>query len=112
MVADLVCQVPGVSVATAIMKEVLEMAWWRAGVNQAWAIIKGDRRIQRQIEWRMDNQRMDERVVLESIRKEERLERAGKLRTALKQKKKAVKDDDMETDEMAEEEVEMYDDWG
>ena len=40
--------------------------------------MEGDRRIQRLIEWRMDNQRMDERVVLESNRKEERLEKVKK----------------------------------
>ena len=50
-----------------------------AGVNQAWAIIEGDRRIHRLIEWRIDNQRMDERVVLELIRKEDRLEKVGRI---------------------------------
>ena len=60
----------------------------------------------------MDNQRMEERVVLESIQKDERLEIAGKLQTVLKQNMKANKDEDMETEEMAEEEVEMYEDWG
>lgn len=112
LVADIVCKVTGVSVATAIMTEVVEMALWRAGVNQAWAIMEGDRRVQRLIQWRMDNQRMDERVVLESIERDERLERVGKLQTALKKSRKAIKDDDMETGEMAEEEVEMYEDWG
>ena len=107
LVVGIVCQVPGVSVATAIVKEVLEMAWWRAGVNQAWVTMEGDRRIQRLIEWRMDNQKMDERVVLESIRREERLERAGKLQDALRNQQKVVKDDEMEIDWMIEEAVKM-----
>ena len=55
------------------------MAWWRAGVNQAWAIMEGERRIQRLIECSLDNQRMDEMIVLESISKEERHEKVEKL---------------------------------
>ena len=107
LVAGIFCQVPGVSVATAIVKEVLEMAWWRAGVNQAWVTMEGVRRIQRLIEWRMDNQKMDERVVMESIRRDGRLERDGKLQDALRNQQKVVKDDEMEIDWMIEEDDEM-----
>ena len=64
LVSEMTMEVPGVSVATNIMREVLEMACWRARVNQVWAIMEGDRRIQRLIEWRMDNQRMDERITV------------------------------------------------
>ena len=69
--------------------------------------MEGDRRIQRLIEWRMDNQRMVERIVLESIRREERLERAGKLQDALRNQQKVVKDDEMEIDWMIEGDDEM-----
>ena len=49
LVSEMTMEVPGVSVATNIMREVLEMACWRARVNQVWAIMEGDRRIQRLI---------------------------------------------------------------
>ena len=109
LVSEMTMEVPGVSVATNIMREVLEMACWRARVNQVWAIMEGDRRIQRLIEWRMDNQRMDERITLESIRKEERLERVEKLQAALKTRRETVRDDEMEW--MTEDNVEMDMDW-
>ena len=69
--------------------------------------MEGDRRIQRLIEWRMDNQRMVERIVLESIRREDRLQRAGNLQDALRHQQKVVKDDKMEIDWIIEEEDEM-----
>ena len=109
LVSEMTMEVPGVSGATNIMREVLEMACWRARVNQVWAIMEGDRRIQRLIEWRMDNQRMDERITLESIRKEERLERVEKLQAALKTRRETVRDDEMEW--MTEDNVEMDMDW-
>ena len=74
LVSGMVDEIQGQSVAGAVMKEVLEIASWRAGVNKAWRIIEGDRRMQKLIEWRIDSQKMEERLVLESIRKEERLE--------------------------------------
>ena len=40
--------------------------------------------MQRLIEWRIDSQRMDKRLLLESIEKEERIERAKELRAAHK----------------------------
>ena len=61
----------------------------RAGVNKAWAIIEGDKRVQRLIEWRIHNQKMEERVLLESIRNEERLEKEGRLKDALGNKLKS-----------------------
>ena len=73
LVSGMVDETQGRSVAGTVMKEVLEVAWWRAGVNKAWRIIEGDRRMQKLIEWRIDSQKMEERLVLESIRKEERL---------------------------------------
>ena len=74
LVSGMVDEIQGQSVAGAVIKEVLEIAWWRAGVNKVWRIIEGDRRMQKLIEWRIDSQKMEERLVLESIRKEERLE--------------------------------------
>ena len=73
LVLGMVDETQGRSVAGAVMKEVLEVAWWRAVVNKAWRIIEGDRRMQKLIEWRIDSQKMEERLLLESIRKEERL---------------------------------------
>ena len=55
----------------------------------------------------MDNQKMDERVVMESIRRDGRLERDGKLQDALRNQQKVVKDDEMEIDWMIEEDDEM-----
>ena len=68
LVSEMVDEVRGLSVARAVMKEVLEIAWWRAGVNKAWSIIEGDRRMQKLIEWRIDSQRMEERLLLESMK--------------------------------------------
>ena len=73
--------------------------------------MEGDRRIQRLIEWRMDNQRMDERVVLEFIRKEERLEKIEKLKEALGTKSEMVGNDRMQMEWMVEEDVEIDMDW-
>ena len=64
--------------AMSIMEEVLGMTVWRTGVNEVWAIMEGDKRMQRLVGWRMESQRMDERLLLESIEKEERLERVKK----------------------------------
>ena len=68
LVSEMLDEVQGLSVARAVMKEVLEIAWWRAGVNKAWSIIEGDRRMQKLIEWRIDSQRMEERLLLESMK--------------------------------------------
>ena len=71
----------------------------RAGVSKAWAVVEGDKRVQRLIEWRIHNQKMEERVLLESIRNEERLEIAGRLQDALGNKlNKCDKDNMMEID--------------
>ena len=56
----------------AVMDDVPAMAW-RIRINEVWSILEKDRRMQRLIEWRMDNQRFDDRVLLESVMKEERL---------------------------------------
>ena len=60
------------------------MTVWRAGVNEVWATLECDKKMQRLIEWRIDSQRMDERLLLESIEKEERIERAMELKAAHK----------------------------
>ena len=93
------------------MKEVLEIAWWRAGVNKAWRIIEGDRRMQKLIEWRIDSQKMEERLLLESMRKEERLEMVGRLKDALRSKVKTGNVDMMEIDIQTEDDIEMDMDW-
>ena len=68
--------------------------------------------MQRLIEWRIHNQKMEERVLLESIRNEERLEIAGRLQDALGNKlKKCDKDNMMEIDIQTGEDVETNMDW-
>jgi hypothetical protein len=52
--------------------------WGQQGLGQ-----EDNKRIQRLIEWRIEAHRMDERLLLESIEKEERLEGATKLKTQL-----------------------------
>ena len=84
LMSNLVDVIPGVSATNSILEEVLSMTVWRAGVNEVWATLEGDKRMQRLIEWRIDSQRMDERLLLESIEKEERIERAKMLGTAHK----------------------------
>ena len=82
LVSGLVDRIPGVAATRSIIEEVLDMTVWRAGVNEVWAIMEGNTRMQRLVGWRMEAQRMDERLLLESIEKEERLERVKKLKTA------------------------------
>ena len=76
--SGLVDRIPAMAAAMSIMEEVLGMTVWRTGVNDVWAIMEGDKRMQRLVGWRMESQRMDERLLLESIEKEERLERVKK----------------------------------
>ena len=86
------------------------VAWnSRRIVHELIVELVGDRRIQRIIEWRMDNQRMDERITLESIRKEERLERVEKLQDALRTRREASRDDEMEW--MTKDNVEIDMEW-
>jgi hypothetical protein len=59
----------------------------RAGVNKAGAIIEGDKRV---IEWRIHNQKMEERVLLGSIRNEKRWDIAGRLQDAIGNKLKKM----------------------
>jgi hypothetical protein len=82
LVSRLVDRIPAVSAAMSIMEEVIGMTVWRTGVNEVWAIMEGDKRMQRLVGWRMESQRMDERLLLESIEKEARLERVKELRKA------------------------------
>jgi hypothetical protein len=93
------------------MEEVLSMTVWRAGVNEVWANLEGDKRMQRLIEWRIESQRMDERLLLESIEKEERRERVKKLiaahlngpKTRVTEMDWSTEDDVMEVDWLEEE---------
>jgi hypothetical protein len=86
LVSGLADSIPGLSATNSIMEEVLGMTVWRAGVNEVRANLEGDKRMQRLIEWRIYALRMDERLLLESIEKEERLERYKKLKTAWPQR--------------------------
>ena len=81
LVSRMIDKIPAVSAAMSIMEEVIGMTVWRSGVNEVWAM-EGDKRMQRLVGWRIESQRMDERLLLESIEKEERLERVKELRKA------------------------------
>ena len=52
--------------------------------------------MQKLIEWRIDSQKMEARLLLESIRKEERLEMLGRLQDALRIQLKTGNDEMME----------------
>ena len=71
--------------------------------------MEGDKRMQRLVGWRIESQRMDERLLLESIEKEERLERVKELRKA-HQEAYRVKDMAMDWSTESEEEG-MEVDW-
>ena len=51
----LVDRIPAVSATMSIMEEVLGMTVWRAGVNEVWAMMEGDKRMQRLVGWRMED---------------------------------------------------------
>ena len=71
--------------------------------------MEGDKRMQRLVGWRIESQRMDERLLLESIEKEEGLERVKGLRKA-HQEAYRVKDMAMDWSTESEEEG-MEVDW-
>ena len=71
---DLVMEVPGRAVAGTILDEILEMVGWRVSLKLAWSILSEDRKLQRVITWRIENQRLEEMWLTEAMRKEERLQ--------------------------------------
>ena len=60
------------------------MVWWRMNLKVAWNILAVDRKLQRVITWRMENQSMEEMWLMEALRKEERLQDAKKKKDKLK----------------------------
>jgi hypothetical protein len=73
LLGDVVRNIPGTSVVRGVIKEVVEMAWWRIGLNTVWSVLVNDRRMQRMVSWRMETQKMEEKFLMESMLREERL---------------------------------------
>ena len=73
LLGDVVRNIPGTSVVRGVIKEVVEMAWWRIGLNTVWSVLVNDRRMQRMVSWRMESQKMEEKFLMESMLREERL---------------------------------------
>ena len=57
IVNELVREIPGRAVARNILDEILEMIGWRVNLKMAWSILAEDRKLQRIIIWRIENQR-------------------------------------------------------
>ena len=60
---------PGTSVLRGVVEEVLEMAWWRMGLNAVWSILVYNKRM---VLWRVESQRMEEKFLMECMKKEEK----------------------------------------
>ena len=80
---ELAGDVPGISSASSVVMEVVDMAWirlekiwWTSLVEDTWQIISNNQDLQRVIQWRMNNQRQEEKLLLNSIKRLERIQRS------------------------------------
>ena len=73
IINELVREITGRVVAINISDEILEMTGWRVNLKMAWSILAEDRKLQRMIIWRIENQRLEEMWLSEAMKKEERL---------------------------------------
>ena len=73
---ELVSEIPGRAVAGNILDEMLEMMIWRVNLKIVWSVLESDRKLQRMIIWRIENQRLEEIWLAEAMKKEERLKEA------------------------------------
>ena len=74
IINEIVMEIPGRAVAINIFEEILEMIGWRVNLNMAWSILEEDRKLQRMIIWRIENQRLEEVWLAEAMKKEDRLQ--------------------------------------
>ena len=91
---ELVSEIPGRAVAGNILDEMLEMMNWRVSLKIAWSILESDKKLQRMITWRIENQRLEEIWLAEAMKKEERLKEA-KSKTLMFRNRVVVMDVDM-----------------
>ena len=74
IINEIVMEIPGRAVAINIFEEILEMIGWRVNLNMAWSILEEDRKLQRMIIWRIENQWFEEEWLAEAMKKEDRLQ--------------------------------------
>ena len=58
---------------TGIMDEMVDKAWWKFRVENVWNIIRNEKDIQKVMIWRIDNQRQEERLMVNFRSRQERL---------------------------------------
>ena len=58
---------------TGIMDEIVDKAWWKFRVENVWNIIRNEKDIQKVMIWRIDNQRQEERLMVNFRSRQERL---------------------------------------
>ena len=80
---ELTGEVPGRATANSVVREVINMAWislekiwWTSLVEDTWEVISNNRDLQRVIQWRMNNQRQEERMLVNSTNRMERIQRS------------------------------------
>ena len=60
---------------TKLLDVVLETAWWRYSVEEVWNKLEYNKELQRIIQWRIGNQRLDERMMIAFQDRQERIQR-------------------------------------
>ena len=103
---ELVGEVPVRAAASSVDMKVIDMAWnrlekirWTSLVEDTWEVISDNRDLQRVIQWRMNNQRQEEKILVNSMRRLERIQRSKEVSERwlenwrLKQKEKVMEMD-------------------
>ena len=80
------------------MDEMIDKAWWRFRVEDVWNNIRLEKEIQKVMVWRIDNQRQEERMMVNFTSRQERLQLRdeGKRKWREKRLKQLAKEDPME----------------
>ena len=82
LLRDLTGQIPGRAVAMGVLEGLVESAWsrlekvwWDTLVEETWGFLKDNKALQRIIRWRMTNQVQEERRLVSTMERQERLQR-------------------------------------